>query len=160
MRWENTPKIICGVKACVGGGLEIAMACDISIAKKRRQSRSGGNQLGVMPAMGAPASAPPVGKPEHGLCSPVKHRLREALNGPGPRHLEKENFLDQVWIATQVVVPNKALAAAKSTRHHTALIILPDGLVRARTPGTACAANGRKRKPIGEKNGRRKFNGK
>src|SRR4030067_1971946 len=55
MRLENTPKIVIAAinGHAVGGGLEIAMACDIRIAKKEG-GRVGlaGITLGVMPGMG------------------------------------------------------------------------------------------------------------
>jgi len=61
MRLENTPKIIIAAinGHAVGGGLEIAMACDIRIAKKE-----GGRvglaeiNLGVMPGMGGTQRLP------------------------------------------------------------------------------------------------------
>ena len=61
MRLENTPKIVIAAinGHAVGGGLEIAMACDIRIAKKE-----GGRvglaeiNLGVMPGMGGTQRLP------------------------------------------------------------------------------------------------------
>ena len=54
-RLENTPKLVIAAinGHCVGGGLEIAMACDIRIAKKNA-GRTGLAEvnLGVIPGMG------------------------------------------------------------------------------------------------------------
>ena len=71
MRLENTPKIIIAAinGHAVGGGLEIAMACDIRIAKKE-----GGKvglaeiNLGVMPGMGGTQRLPRSSRqgPRHG----------------------------------------------------------------------------------------------
>src|SRR2546430_12385840 len=53
-RLENTPKLVIAAinGHCVGGGLEIAMACDIRIAKKKpgRTGTAEGN-LGAIPGM-------------------------------------------------------------------------------------------------------------
>ncbi len=61
LRLENTPKIvIAGINGhCVGGGLEIAMACDIRIAKKDA-GRVGLAEvnLGVIPGMGGTQRLP------------------------------------------------------------------------------------------------------
>ena len=61
LRLENTPKIvIAGINGhCVGGGLEIAMACDIRIAKKD-SGRVGLAEvnLGVIPGMGGTQRLP------------------------------------------------------------------------------------------------------
>src|SRR5262245_39441782 len=54
-RLENTPKLVIAAinGHCVGGGLEIAMACDMRIAKKNA-GRTGLAEvnLGVIPGMG------------------------------------------------------------------------------------------------------------
>ncbi len=61
LRFENTPKVvIAGINGhCVGGGLEIAMACDIRIAKKDA-GRVGLAEvnLGVIPGMGGTQRLP------------------------------------------------------------------------------------------------------
>ncbi len=61
MRLENTPKlVIAGINGhCVGGGMEIAMACDIRIAKKDagRMGLAEVN-LGVIPGMGGTQRLP------------------------------------------------------------------------------------------------------
>ena len=63
-RLENTPKlIIAAVNGhCVGGGLEIAMACDVRIAKKNagRMGLAEVN-LGVIPGMGGTQRFHPYG---------------------------------------------------------------------------------------------------
>ena len=67
MRLENTPKLVIAAinGHCVGGGLEIAMACDLRIAKKNagRMGLAEVN-LGVIPGMGGTQRLPRlVGKP-------------------------------------------------------------------------------------------------
>jgi hypothetical protein len=82
MRLENTPKIIIAAinGHAVGGGLEIAMACDIRIAKKE-----GGRvglaeiNLGVMPGMGGTQRLPRLGG---GLAEPEEPRQQEAPHQP------------------------------------------------------------------------------
>src|SRR2546423_5352357 len=60
-RLENTPKLVIAAinGHCVGGGLEIAMACDIRIAKKNA-GRTGLAEvnLGVIPGMGGTQRRP------------------------------------------------------------------------------------------------------
>jgi enoyl-CoA hydratase/carnithine racemase len=60
-RLENTPKLVIAAinGHCVGGGLEIAMACDIRIAKKNA-GRTGLAEvnLGVIPGMGGTQRLP------------------------------------------------------------------------------------------------------
>ena len=99
MRLENTPKIVIAAinGHAVGGGLEIAMACDIRIAKKE-----GGRvglaeiNLGVMPGMGGTQRLPRlVGKARAmELCvHRQNHRLRRSTrHGPGPLHLRKRKL--------------------------------------------------------------------
>src|ERR1700704_4854816 len=61
MRLENTPKLVIAAinGHCVGGGLEIAMACDIRVAKKNagRMGLAEVN-LGVIPGMGGTQRLP------------------------------------------------------------------------------------------------------
>jgi enoyl-CoA hydratase/carnithine racemase len=139
MRMENTPKLIIAAinGHAVGGGLEIAMACDIRIARKE-----GGKMglaeigLGVMPGMGGTQRLPRlVGKGRAmELCETGRTiAFEEALEiGLINFIYERENFLDQVMdYARQFVTPNKAsLAVGKVKRAiQTGLeLSLPDGL--------------------------------
>src|SRR5258706_14422195 len=125
MRLENTPKlVIAAVNGhAVGGGLEIAMACDIRIAKKE-----GGKlglaeiNLGVMPGIGGTQRLPRlVGKARAmELCFTGKTIAFEEALEMGLVHYiyEKEGFLDQVMdYAKQFIVPNKSsLAVGKVKR--------------------------------------------
>ena len=67
MRLENTPKLVIAAinGHCVGGALEIAMACDIRIAKKNA-GRTGLAEvnLGVIPGMGGTQRLPR----QHSAC--------------------------------------------------------------------------------------------
>src|SRR5947208_16137292 len=64
LRLEHTPKLVIAAinGHCVGGGLEIAMACDIRIAKKNA-GRTGLAEvnLGVIPGMGGTQRLPRLG---------------------------------------------------------------------------------------------------
>jgi len=147
MRLENTPKIIIAAinGHAIGGGLEIAMACDIRIAKKE-----GGRvglaeiNLGVMPGMGGTQRLPRlVGKSRAmELCATGRQIAFEEAKDMGLVHdiyeREKEEggkkigFLEQVLdYARQFVVPNKSsLAVGKVKRAiQTGLeLSLPEGL--------------------------------
>jgi len=139
MRLENTPKIIIAAinGHAVGGGLEIAMACDIRIAKKE-----GGRvglaeiNLGVMPGMGGTQRLPRlVGKGRAlELCATGKTIAFEEALDMGLVHYvyAKESFMQEVMdYARQFVVPNKSsLAVGKVKRAvQTGLeLSLPDGL--------------------------------
>src|SRR5713226_4104603 len=143
IRLENTPKIVIGAinGHAVGGGLEIAMACDIRIAKKE-----GGRvglaeiNLGVMPGMGGTQRLPRlVGKARAmELCATGKTiAFEEALEmGLINFVYEKENFLDRVMdYAKQFVTPNKASMAVGKVKRaiQTGLeLSLPDGLALER----------------------------
>ncbi len=143
LRMENTPKLIIAAinGHAVGGGLEIAMACDIRIAKKE-----GGRvglaeiSLGVMPGMGGTQRLPRlVGKAKAlELCVTGKTIAFEEALEMGLIHYvyERENFLGQVLdYARQFVPPNKgSLAVGKVKRAiQTGLeISLPDGLALER----------------------------
>jgi enoyl-CoA hydratase len=139
MRIENTPKIVIAAinGHAQGGGLEIAMACDIRIGKK-----DGGRiglpeiGLGVIPGMGGTQRLPRlVGKGRAmELCATGKLiAFEEGLEMGLINHIyEKENFMDQVMeYARQYIVPNKSsLAVGKVKRAiQTGLgLSLPDGL--------------------------------
>jgi len=143
MRMENTPKLIIAALNghAVGGGLEIAMAADIRIAKKE-----GGRvglaeiNLGVMPGMGGTQRLPRiVGKARAlELCATGKTIAFEEAQEMGLVNAiyEKDNFLGQVMeYAQQFVTPNKAsLAVGKVKRAiQTGLeLSLPDGLALER----------------------------
>jgi enoyl-CoA hydratase len=139
IRLENTPKIVVAAinGHAVGGGLEIAMACDIRIAKKE-----GGRvglaeiNLGVMPGMGGTQRLPRlIGKARAmELCATGKTIAFEEALEIGLVHYiyDKESFMDQVLDYTrQFIVPNKSsLAVGKVKRAiQTGLeLSLPDGL--------------------------------
>jgi enoyl-CoA hydratase/carnithine racemase len=139
MRIENTPKIVIAAinGHAQGGGLEIAMACDIRIGKKDA-GRIGLPEigLGVIPGMGGTQRLPRlVGKGRAmELCATGKLiAFEEGLEMGLINHIyEKENFMDQVMeYARQYIVPNKSsLAVGKVKRAiQTGLgLSLPDGL--------------------------------
>ncbi len=139
MRMENTPKLIIAAinGHAVGGGLEIAMAADIRIAKKER-GRLGLAEinLGVMPGMGGTQRLPRlVGKAKAiELCATGKTIAFEEALEMGLIHYiyERENFLEKVMeYAQQFVAPNKgSMAVGKVKRAiQTGLeLSLPDGL--------------------------------
>src|SRR3954449_9779642 len=125
MRLENTPKLVIAAinGHAVGGGLEIAMACDIRIARKE-----GGRlglaeiNLGVMPGMGGTQRLPRlVGKGRAlELCATGRTIAFEEALEMGLIHYiyERGNFLDRVMdYARQFITPNKAsLAVGKVKR--------------------------------------------
>ena len=139
MRLENTPKIVIAAinGHAIGGGLEIAMACDIRIAKKE-----GGRvglaeiNLGVMPGMGGTQRLPRlIGKSRAmELCTTGRQIAFEEAKDMGLIHeiYERENFIDQILdYARQFIVPNKSsLAVGKVKRAIQAgfELSLPDGL--------------------------------
>jgi enoyl-CoA hydratase len=143
MRLENTPKIVIAAinGHAVGGGLEIAMACDIRIAKKE-----GGRvglaeiNLGVMPGMGGTQRLPRlIGKARAmELCVTGRTiSFDEALEmGLVNFIYEKDHFMDEVMdYARQFIVPNKSsLAVGKVKRAITTglELSLPDGLALER----------------------------
>jgi enoyl-CoA hydratase len=139
MRIENTPKIVIAAinGHAQGGGLEIAMACDIRIGKKEG-GRIGLPEigLGVIPGMGGTQRLPRlVGKGRAmELCATGKLiAFEEGLEMGLINHIyDKENFMDQVMeYARQYIPPNKSsLAVGKVKRAiQTGLgLSLPDGL--------------------------------
>jgi enoyl-CoA hydratase len=139
MRIENTPKIVIAAinGHAQGGGLEIAMACDIRIGRKEG-GRIGLPEigLGVIPGMGGTQRLPRlVGKGRAmELCATGKLiAFEEGLEMGLINHIyDKENFMDQVMeYARQYIPPNKSsLAVGKVKRAiQTGLgLSLPDGL--------------------------------
>src|SRR3989337_2298699 len=139
MRLPQTPKnVIAAINGhAVGGGLEIAMACDIRIARKE-----GGRvglaeiNLGVMPGMGGTQRLPRlVGKARApGLCATGKTIAFEEDLEMGLIHdiYERENFMERALdYARQFIPPNKSsLAVGKVKRAiQTGMeISLPEGL--------------------------------
>jgi len=114
-RLENTPKLaIAAINGhCVGGGLEIAMACDIRIAKKNA-GRTGLAEvnLGVIPGMGETQRLPRlVGKTRTIDLAATERMIafEKALEfGLINEIFEGEDFFDQVLeYARQFVAPNK-----------------------------------------------------
>lgn len=119
LRMENTPKLIIAAinGHAVGGGLEIAMAADIRIARKE-----GGRvglaeiNLGVMPGMGGTQRLPRlIGKARAlELCASGRTIAFEEALEMGLLHYvyERENFLERVMdYAKQFAPPNKASMA-------------------------------------------------
>ncbi|MCH6546448.1 MAG: enoyl-CoA hydratase/isomerase family protein [Deltaproteobacteria bacterium] len=116
LRMERTPKLIIAAinGHAIGGGLEIAMAADIRIAKKDA-GRVGLAEvnLGVMPGMGGTQRLPRLVGKGRGLelCATGKQIAFEEAVEFGLIHYiyEKDNFMEQVFdYARQFVPPNKA----------------------------------------------------
>ena len=114
-RFENTPKLVIAAinGHCVGGGLEIAMACDIRIAKKNA-GRTGLAEvnLGVIPGMGGTQRLPRLVGKARAIELAATGRMiafEEALEfGLITEIFEGEDFFDQVLdYARQFVAPNK-----------------------------------------------------
>lgn len=114
-RLENTPKLVIAAinGHCVGGGLEIAMACDIRIAKKNA-GRTGLAEvnLGVIPGMGGTQRLPRLVGKARAIDLAATGRMiafEEALEfGLINEIFEGEDFFDQVLdYARQFVAPNK-----------------------------------------------------
>ena len=116
LRLEHTPKLVIAAinGHAVGGGLEIAMACDLRIAKK-----DGGRlglaevNLGLLPGMGGTQRLPRLvgrGRAMELTCSGRTIIFEEALEMGLVNHVyESENFFDQVLAyAKQFAAPNKA----------------------------------------------------
>src|SRR5215813_7047412 len=115
MRLENTPKLVIAAinGHCAGGGLEIAMTCDIRIAKKNagRMGLAEVN-LGVIPGMGGTQRLPRLVGKARAIELAATGRMmafEEALDfGLINEIFEGEDFFDQVLdYARQFVAPNK-----------------------------------------------------
>src|SRR5499426_1404996 len=118
-RFENTPKLIIAAinGHCVGGGLEIAMACDIRIAKKNA-GRTGLAEvnLGVIPGMGGTQRLPRLIGKARAMDLAASGRViafEEARDiGLINEIFEGADFFDQILgYARQFVAPNKASKA-------------------------------------------------
>ena len=114
-RLENTAKLVIAAinGHCVGGGLEIAMACDIRVAKKNA-GRTGLAEvnLGVIPGMGGTQRLPRLVGKARAMDLAATGRMiafEEALEfGLVTELFEGEDFFDQVLdYARQFVAPNK-----------------------------------------------------
>jgi enoyl-CoA hydratase/carnithine racemase len=114
-RLENSPKLVIAAinGHCVGGGLEIAMACDLRIAKKNA-GRTGLAEvnLGVIPGMGGTQRLPRLVGKARAIELAATGRMiafEEALDfGLINEILEGEDFFEQVLdYARQFVAPNK-----------------------------------------------------
>jgi enoyl-CoA hydratase/carnithine racemase len=114
-RLENTPKLVIAAinGHCVGGGLEIAMACDIRIAKKNagRMGLAEVN-LGVIPGMGGTQRLPRLVGKTRAMDLAATGRMiafEEAFDfGLITDLFEGEDFFDQVLdYSRQFVAPNK-----------------------------------------------------
>jgi enoyl-CoA hydratase/carnithine racemase len=114
-RLENTPKLVIAAinGHCVGGGLEIAMACDIRVAKKNA-GRTGLAEvnLGMIPGMGGTQRLPRLVGKARAMDLAATGRMiafEEALEfGLITELFEGEDFFDQTLAyARQFVAPNK-----------------------------------------------------
>src|SRR6476619_6049925 len=114
-RLENTPKLVIAAinGHCVGGGLEIAMACDIRIGKKNA-GRTGLAEvnLGVIPGMGGTQRLPRLVGKARAIELAATGRLiafEEAQEyGLIEDIFEPEDFFAQILdYARQFVAPNK-----------------------------------------------------
>ncbi len=119
MRLESTPKLVIAAinGHCLGGGLELAMACDIRIVKK-----GGGKiglpevNLGVLPGTGGTQRLPRIigrAKALELMAKGESQNLEEALSLGLVNHVfESENFMAKVLeYAKQFLPPNKASKA-------------------------------------------------
>jgi len=114
-RLENSSKLVIAAinGHCVGGGLEIAMACDIRLAKKNA-GRTGLAEvnLGVIPGMGGTQRLPRLVGKARAIDLAATGRMiafEEAVDfGLFNEIFEGEDFFDQVLdYARQFVAPNK-----------------------------------------------------
>jgi enoyl-CoA hydratase len=116
MRMENTHKLIIAAinGHAVGGGLEIALACDIRIAKKGPGTLGLPEiNLGLLPGMGGTQRLPRIVGKSRGLemlATGKTVSVDEALQIGLVNHVfEEENFFDRVLeYARQYVPPAKA----------------------------------------------------
>lgn len=129
LRLEHTPKLVIAAinGHAVGGGLEIAMACDLRIAKK-----DGGRlglaevNLGVLPGMGGTQRLPRLvgrGRAMEMATSGRTIIFEEALEIGLVNYIyEGENFFDQVLTyARQFAAPNKASFAVGKIKRAVAV---------------------------------------
>jgi len=114
-RLENTPKLVIAAinGHCVGGGLEVAMACDLRIAKKNA-GRTGLAEvnLGVIPGMGGTQRLPRLVGKARAIELAATGRMiafEEALDfGLINDIFEGDDFFEQIVdYARQFVAPNK-----------------------------------------------------
>jgi enoyl-CoA hydratase/carnithine racemase len=119
LRLENTPKLVIAALNghTVGGGLEIAMACDIRLAR-RDAGRTGLPEvnLGVLPGTGGTQRLPRLIGKARAMELMVTGRtiaFEEALElGLVTAILEHDDFMDEVLAyARQFCAPNKASRA-------------------------------------------------
>src|SRR5881397_467848 len=119
LRLEHTPKLVIAAinGHCVGGGLEIAMACDIRIAR-RNAGRTGLAEvnLGVIPGMGGTQRLPRLVGKARAMDLAASGRMiafEEARDiGLINEIFEGADFVDQILgYARQFVAPNKASKA-------------------------------------------------
>ncbi len=118
-RFEQTPKLVIGALNghTVGGGLEIAMACDIRVARKEA-GKIGLPEvtLGVLPGTGGTQRLGRlVGKAKaiELMCTGMTYSFEEALEWGIISHIfERDGFMDEVYAyASQFVPPGKASKA-------------------------------------------------
>src|SRR2546430_15221495 len=118
-RLENTPKLVIAAinGHCVGGGLEIAMACDLRIAKKNA-GRTGLAEvnLGVIAGMGGTQRLPRLVGKARAMDLAASGRViafEEARDiGLINEIFDGADFFDQILgYARQFVAPNKASRA-------------------------------------------------
>src|SRR5262249_49784863 len=115
LRLENTPKLVIAAinGNCAGGGLEIAMACDLRIAKKNAGKMGLAEvNLGVIPGMGGTQRLPRLVGKARAIELATTGRLiafEEAQEyGLIEDIFEAEDFFPQVLeYARQFVAPNK-----------------------------------------------------
>src|SRR5512135_3050227 len=119
LRLEHTPKLVIGALNghTVGGGLEIAMACDIRVARKEA-GKIGLPEvtLGVLPGTGGTQRLGRlVGKAKaiELMCTGMTYSFEEALEWGIISHIfERDGFMDEVYAyARQFVPPGKASKA-------------------------------------------------
>ncbi len=126
-RLENTPKLVIAAinGHAVGGGLEIAMACDIRIAKKE-----GGRvglaeiNLGVMPGMGGTQRLPRlVGKARAMELAPVYRAEQEQFGGRQSQASDpnRSRAIAARWISFRAGAARPGLRQRRRTRRRQGL---------------------------------------